>query len=105
MVYIVLEKLLCGGVSVVKRRRGNGVLDASKVFRHIWREFRDLYLDLCPYPYHVCRDSGVFIIRNYLLKMIYDYRSFPDTDPVIRSVRSRLKGERVYPPYCGEWLT
>ncbi|NPA98566.1 MAG: hypothetical protein GXO43_04220 [Crenarchaeota archaeon] len=96
----MLEELLCSHVSVVKHRRGNGVLDARKVFSHIWREFNDVYMELCPYEEYVCRDSGVFIIRNYLLKMIYDPKAFPDTDPVIRSVRAHLRGERIYPPYC-----
>lgn len=101
----MLEKLVCSKINVVKRRRSNGVLDAVKVFKHIWREFRDVYLDLCPYEYSVCRDSGVFIIRNYLLKMIYDTSAFPSSDPVIRAVRTHLFTGRKPdpPPYCRWW--
>lgn len=82
---------MCNGISLARRKSGRIVLTAAKVFREIWRSFRDIYIDLCTRTneYHVCRDHGPLLVRSSMLRIA------GTSTPVGSVLRSLIFGRRV----------
>ena len=75
LIYMVVECMVCQETFIGRRKHGRQCLAATKIHKMIWRDpiLREILIELTDTPYHKLKDSGPFIIRNYIYKMLRRY--------------------------------